>query len=158
MSQASDPTQHGVGHVGAHAAGAPPPEPRQESDEQSLGELFAEVSRDLSTLVRQEMELARAEAMVSVKRVGKGAGMVGGAGYAGSMAILFVSLAAWWGLGTVIGFGWSALVVAAVWAVVAAVLAVRGRAALKSSRGMGETVDSLKKIPNALRGHEEENR
>ncbi len=96
--------------------------------------------------------------MASAKRMGRGAGMVGGAGYAGGMAVFFLSLALWWALGTVLGFGWSALVVAGVWAVVAVVLAVRGRDEMTTSRGMTGTVDSLKKIPNALRGHEEENR
>ncbi|WP_245885829.1 phage holin family protein [Xylanimonas oleitrophica] len=124
----------------------------------SLGELFAEVSRDLSTLIRQEIELAKAEATVSAKKAGKGAGMLGGAGYAGHLTVLFGSIALWWALGTLIGLGWSALVVAVLWGVVAAVLASRGRKELRSTPGMPETTDSLKKIPQALQGNEEKNR
>jgi hypothetical protein len=124
----------------------------------SLGELFAEVSRDLSTLLRQEVELAKAEAMTSAKRAGKGAGMYGGAGYAAGMTLLFLSTALWWALGSAIGRGWSAVVVAVVWAIVAAVLAARGRAEMRKAPGLQQTADSLKKIPHALQGHEEKNR
>ena len=65
--------------------------------------------------------------------------------------------ALWWGLGNSIGRGWSGLVVAALWAVVCAVLALIGRGQLKSVRGLDRTTDSVKKIPTALKGHEEEN-
>ncbi len=124
----------------------------------SLGELFAEVSRDLSALFRQEVDLAKAEAMTSARRAGRGAGMLGGAGYAAGMALLFGSVALWWAIGTQIGYGWSALVVAAVWAIVATVLAARGRTEIRNTPGLPETADSLKKIPQALQGHEEKNR
>jgi len=126
-------------------------------DDRSVGELVSEVSRDLSTLIRQEIELAKAEATQSAKRAGKGAGMFGGAGVAGHMVLLFLSLALWWALGTVMGGGWSGLIVAALWAVVAAVLAARGRSELKAVEGLPQTADSVKKIPDALRGHEERN-
>jgi hypothetical protein len=123
----------------------------------SVGELVGEVSRDLSTLIRQEIELAKAEARQSARRAGKGAGMFGGAGVAGYMVLLFLSLALWWVLGAAMGGGWSALVVAAVWAVIAAVLAARGRAELRAVEGMPQTAESVKKIPDALRGNEEKN-
>ncbi len=123
----------------------------------SVGQLVAEVSRDLSTLIRQEMELAKAEVTQSARRAGKGAGLFGGAGVAGHMVLVFLSLALWWALGTFVGGGWSALIVAAVWAVIAAVLAARGRAELRSIEGLQRTTDSVKKIPDALRGHEEKN-
>ena len=126
-------------------------------DDRSVGELVSEVSRDLSTLIRQEIELAKAEATQSAKRAGKGAGMFGGAGVAGHMVLLFLSLALWWALGTVMGGGWSGLIVAALWAVVAAVLAARGRSEIKAVEGLPQTADSVKKIPDALRGHEERN-
>jgi hypothetical protein len=121
----------------------------------SLGDLLGEVSRDISTLMRQEVELAKAELTQSATRAGKGAGLLGGAGYAGSMVILFLSIAAWWGLGHLIDNGWSALVVAVVWAVVAAVLYVVGRKKLKEVQGIPQTVDSLKKIPETVKKNEE---
>lgn len=129
----------------------------QHADGQSLGDLIGDVSRDLSTLMRQEVELAKAEVKQSAQRAGKGAGMLGGAGVAGHMVLVFLSLALWWALGTLMGLGWSGLVVAAVWAVIAAVLALSGRSQLQSIEGMPQTADSVKKIPDALRGHEEKN-
>jgi hypothetical protein len=139
--------------VGTPAPGAS----SAQGDQRSVGELVGEVSRDLSTLVRQEIELAKAEAKQSAQRAGKGAGMFGGAGVAGYMVLLFLSLALWWALGTVMGLGWSGLVVAAVWGVIAAVLALRGKKELQSVEGLPRTADSVKKIPDALRGHEERN-
>jgi hypothetical protein len=124
----------------------------------SLGEILGDISKDVSTLMRQEVALAKAELAESAKNAGKGAGMLGGAGVAGHMVLLFVSIALWWGLGALITRGWSALVVAALWGVVAAVLASRGRAELKRVEGLPQTADTAKKIPNALTGHEERNR
>lgn len=123
----------------------------------SIGGLLGDVSKDLSDLVRQEISLAKAEATQSATRVGKGAGLLGGAGVAGHFVLLFLSVAAWWGIGNETGRGWSALIVAAVWAVVAAVLALVGRGQLKSARGLDRTTETVKKIPTALKGHEEEN-
>ncbi|MCF4122290.1 phage holin family protein [Antribacter sp. KLBMP9083] len=138
-------------------ARSPIADPAPDPASSSLGDIFAEVSRDLSTLLRQEIELAKAEATTSVKRAGLGAGMFAGAWMAGNLALVFLSVALWWGLGAVMGRGWSALVVAVLWAVIAAVLAMRGRTEVRTVAGMPETVESIKKIPNALQGHEEKN-
>ncbi len=122
----------------------------------SIGALVGDVTRDLSTLMRQEVALAKAEAKQSATEAGKGAGMLGGAGLAGYFTLLFLSIALWWALGqTDIGLGWSAVIVALLWAVVAAVLAVMGRSQLKKVRGMPYTVDTAKKVPDALKGNED---
>jgi hypothetical protein len=121
----------------------------------NVGELFADISRDLSTLIRQETELAKAEMRQSATKAGKGAGMLGGAGVAGHFVLLFLSIAAWWGLGNEIGRGWSALVVAALWAVVAAVLAANGRRELKQVKGIPQTTQTAREIPDALKGNED---
>lgn len=123
----------------------------------SLGELIGEITSDLSTLVRQEVELAKAEVTQSAKRAGKGAGMFGGAGFAGYMVLLFLSIALWWALGDGMGHGWSALIVAALWAVAGAVLAILGRKEFAAIRGLDRTAETVKKIPNAIKGNEEEN-
>lgn len=122
--------------------------------DQSVGSLVAGISRDVSTLMRQEVALAKAEVAESAKRAGKGVGMFGGAGVAGHMVLVFLSLALWWALGTLVGGGWSALIVAAVWAVIAGVLALRGRAELRAVEGLPRTTDSVRKIPDALHGHD----
>lgn len=121
----------------------------------TIGDLIGDITSDLSTLMRQELELAKAEARQSAGRAGKGAGMLGGAGLAGWFALLFLSLALWWGLGQLIdSLGWSAVIVAVIWAVIAAILAVVGRSQLKQITGLAHTVETTKKVPDALRGEE----
>lgn len=127
----------------------------QKAAETSLGDLLGEVTRDLSTLMHQELELAKAELRQSTSRAGKGAGLLGGAGYAAIMAVLFLSIALWWGLGYLVGNGWSGLIVAAIWAIVGLVLYRMGRKEMKAVKGAPRTVDSLKKIPDTLKRNEE---
>lgn len=136
---------------------ATPPRPADPS-QTSIGELLGETTRDLSTLVRQELELAKAEVKESASQTGKGAGMLAGAGVAAHFTLAFLSVALWWALGSLIGLGWSAVVVAVLWAIIAAVLAVIGKNELKRVRGMPQTASTISKIPNALKGQEEENR
>jgi hypothetical protein len=101
----------------------PPTAAHAKAETTSLGDLLGEVTRDMSTLMRQEVELAKVELRQSATRAGKGAGMLAGAGVAGHFVLLFLSLALWWALGTVMGLGWSGVVVALIWGVVAAILA-----------------------------------
>lgn len=123
--------------------------------QQSLGELIGEVTKDLSTLMRQEVELAKAELTQSARRAGKGAGMLGGAAFAGYMVLLFGSIALWWVIGSATGLGWAAVIVAVIVAVIGAALLVLGRKELRAVRGLPRTGDTLKKIPNALTGNED---
>ncbi len=127
----------------------------QSAGDRSLGELISEVTTDLSTLMRQEVELAKAELQQSAKRAGKGVGMLSGAAVAGYFVLLFLSIALWWAIGSATGLGWSALIVAVIWGVIAAILAATGRTALKSVRGLPRTADTVKKIPDALKGNED---
>ncbi|HEV7813060.1 MAG TPA: phage holin family protein [Leifsonia sp.] len=123
----------------------------QKAASTSLGDLLAEVSRDISTLMRQEVELAKAELRDTASRAGKGAGLMGGAGYAGLMAVFFLSVALWWALGYLIGNAWSAVIVAVIWGVVALVLFLIGRKNIKSIKGAPQTVDTIKEIPDTLK-------
>ncbi len=118
----------------------------------SVGELLADVSRDLSTLMRQEVELAKAEVKDSAAKAGKGAGMFAGAGVGGHMVLLFLSIALWWGIGDSTGHALSALIVAAIWAVIAAVLAVTGRKEMRTITGLQRTAETAKQIPPAIKG------
>lgn len=122
----------------------------QKAADTSLGDLLGEVSRDLSTLMRQELELAKAELTQSATRAGKGAGFLGVAGYAGLMAVLFLSIALWWALGYLVGNGWSAVIVAVLWAVIGAIFYAMGRKEMKAVKGVPQTAESLKKIPETL--------
>ncbi|WP_309064796.1 phage holin family protein [Microbacterium sp.] len=138
------------------AAPASHPTPsEQKAESTSLGDLLSEVAGDLSTLMRQELELAKAEVKESAVRAGRGAGMVGGAAYAAMMSIFFLSLALWWALGHVMDLGWSAVIVAVIWGVAALVLFLTGRKQFESVEGAPQTVESLKRIPDAVKRNEE---
>jgi hypothetical protein len=134
-----------------------PPTPAQaKAESTSLGDLLGEVTRDISTLMRQEVELAKAELKQSTAQAGKGAGMLAGAGVAGHFVLLFLSLALWYALGELMGLGWSAVVVAVLWAIVAAVLASIGRKELKAVKGMPQTAETIQEIPETLKPREEQ--
>src|SRR3954452_19548775 len=138
----------------SHPAG-PPPSTEETSSRPSIGALLGDVSKDISDLMRQELALAKAEATQSATRAGKGAGMFGGAGVAGHFVLLFLSIALWWALGDGMGHGWSALIVAAIWAVIGGVLVLVGRKEFAEIRGLDRTAETVKKIPNAVKGNEE---
>jgi hypothetical protein len=120
----------------------------------SVGELLSDISRDFSTLMRQEVELAKAEIKTEAAKAGKGAGMLGGAGFAGYMVLLFLSFALWWGLANVMDEGVAALIVAAVWLIIAAVLFVTGRSTLRRVNPKPErTIETVREVPDAVTGH-----
>jgi hypothetical protein len=92
-----------------------------------IGELLKQLSEETTTLVKQEIDLAKAEMAEKGKQAGIGAGMFGGAGVSGLLALIFLSFAAMAALDTSIA-GWlAALIVGAVWTAVAAVLALQGK-------------------------------
>jgi tetrahydromethanopterin S-methyltransferase subunit G len=126
-------------------------------DGRSLGDVMGDLTRNVSTLLQQEVALAKAELSQSGKRAGKGIGLYAGAAIAGILFLVFLSVSAWWGLGQFIGNEWSALVVAAVWVIVAIILALAGKKEMERIRGIPQTTETLGKVPNALKGHEEEN-
>lgn len=129
----------------------PPTAAHSKAETSSLGELLGEVTRDMSTLMRQEVELAKVELKQSATRAGKGTGMFAGAGVAGHFVLLFLSLALWWALGNLMGLGWSAVVVAVIWGIIAAVLASMGRKELKAIKGLPQTAETLQEIPPTLK-------
>jgi hypothetical protein len=121
---------------------------------QSIGELFTDVTKDVSLLIRQEIELAKAEARESAVSAGKGAGMLSGAAVTAHLGLVFLSLAVWWAIGNGIGRGWAGLIVGVVYLAVAGVLYSLGRTALKAVKGMPQTAGTVKKIPDAMKGNE----
>lgn len=111
----------------------------------SLGDIVGRLAADFSRLMRAEIALAKAEAKEEVRDAGKGVGLLAGAGYAGHLLVLFLSLAVMFGLGHWMPLGWAALIVAVIWGIVAAVLAASGRTNLKrATPPMTETVETLK--------------
>ena len=99
----------------------------------SAGSIVGDISRDMTTLVRQEIELAKTELKQEATQAGKGAGMFGGAGLAGHLALLFLSLALTFLLDNWMPVEVGALITAVLWAVVAAALAARGRKEMKKA-------------------------
>lgn len=130
----------------------------QQTSDRSIGELFASLTQDVSTLMRQEVALAKAEVRQSAVNAGTGVGLLVGAGLAGFFVLLFVSNAAWGALTNVMDSSWAALIVAVVWAIIAAILGLVGKSKLNKVEGVPQTTETVKQIPNALKGHEEENR
>jgi hypothetical protein len=119
--------------------------PRQEEPDGSVGELVSAVSADAQTLFRQEVELAKAEMRQEATKAGKAAGMFGGAGFAGYMVALFLSLAAAAALDNVLDAVWAALIVTGGWAVIGAVLFVLARSRMRSvSARPDQTMETLK--------------
>jgi uncharacterized membrane protein YqjE len=119
--------------------------PDQLSMDESVGQLVSQLTTDLGELTRQELALAKAELQTEAKKAGKGAGMLGGAALAGWMVALFLSFTVMWALDEAMDLIWSALIVAAIWAVVAAVLAMTGRKELQDVNPKpDQTVESLK--------------
>lgn len=129
----------------------PPSAAHVKADNASLGELLGDVTRDLSTLMRQELELAKAEAKQSATKAGKGGGMLAGAGVAGHFVLVFLSLALMFALGALMPLGWAAVIVAVIWGIIAAVLAAGGRKELKQVKGLPQTGETLSEIPPTLK-------
>lgn len=129
----------------------PPTDAERRAETESLGSLMSQVTTDLSVLIRQEMALAKAELTASAKDAGKGVGMFGGAGIAGHFVLLFLSIALWAAIGgTDVGYAWSAVIVAILWAIVAAVLALLGKKSIDEVDGLPRTTETLKDIPAAV--------
>jgi hypothetical protein len=101
-------------------------------EETSIGEIIGNISDDLSQLFRQEVELAKAEIRQEATKAGKAAGMLGGAGFAGYLAVVLLSFAVVFGLSNVMDPGWAALIVAVIWGAIGAVLFVNGRKKMKT--------------------------
>lgn len=149
----------------------PPSESERRAEHESLGTMFKSLSTNLTRLIQQEIALAKAETAQSVEKAkdsakdaGKGAGILGGAGVAGHFVLLFLSLALMWGLGGVMGLGWSALIVAVIWAIIAAVLAAVGKKNLdQGKRKMAQatndplprTRETVSEIPDTVKPSKE---
>lgn len=126
------------------------PDPAQAS----VGELVGRLSEDASTLVRQELALAKAELREEATTAGKGVGLLAGACMVGLVVLIMLSLAAGRALSEVMDIAWAYLIVAVVWAIVAAVLASAGRKLLQQANPTPErTMSTVREIPDTLKGH-----
>ena len=119
--------------------------PPADVEGRSVGDLLGKVTTDLSTLMRQEVELAKVEIKEEATKAGKASGMLAGAGAVGYLVLVFLALTLMFGLDAAMPIGWAALITAAVLGVVAAVLFVLGRKRLQQVNPKPEqTVETLK--------------
>jgi hypothetical protein len=118
---------------------------RTDTTGESLGDLVSDLTGDLSKLMRQELELAKAKIRQEATKAGKATGMLAAAGFAGYLTTVLLSLALVFALGAVMPLGWAALIVAALWGIAGAVLYTSGRARLRTVNPKPErTVQTLK--------------
>lgn len=126
------------GHDGASAR---VPDPR----ERGIGELVKDLASQTSTLVRQEIQLAQAEVTQKGKLAGKGAGLLAGAAVFGLLALMALTAGLITLLDRAMDTWIAALIVMALWAIVAFVLAKAGQKALQQATPPApQTVETVK--------------
>ena len=119
----------------------------------TIGKLVADASRDISTLISKEIELAKSELKVSVKHGGTGIGLFAGAAFLGLLAVIMVSIAIAFFLSmTGLHLAWCFLIVFAVYLLLAGLLAFVGLRQVKQVKAPERAVRQGKEIPKALRG------
>ena len=119
---------------------------RDELREQSVGELLGRLAQETSTLVRQELQLARAEMTAKGRRLGPGIGMVGAAGVVGLLALGALTAFFILALDGMMPNWLAALIVALVYAAIAGVLALTGKQKVKQATPPApeQTVETVK--------------
>jgi Putative Actinobacterial Holin-X, holin superfamily III len=113
---------------------------RRPEAEPRLSALVSHATKDLSSLVRDELALAKAETRRDVKQAAAGGGLFGAAALLGLFTLIMLSLAAAWGLSnTGLGLAWSMLIVAGAYLLAAGLCAGVGFTRLKRIRGVQAT-------------------
>lgn len=141
MSSAPDSTPQ---HT-APRDSTPPSEVDRSTGDLGVADLLGRLSDQFTTLLRQEVELAKAEAKQEITTAAKAGAEFGAAAVAGHMALLFLSFAAAWGLSDLLeqpalGF----VIVGIIYAIGAAVAAMQGKKdAQDVDTSMPQTTDSL---------------
>lgn len=130
------------------------PEPVNTTDP-TIGRLVTDASRDISSLISQEIALAKSELKVSIKTGGLGVGLFAAAGFVGVLAIIMLSVAFaylihWNGDG--LSLHWAFLIVFAVYLLIAGALVFVGIRKVKQVRGPDKAIRQGREIPRALKG------
>ena len=127
-------------------------EPVRETDP-TIGRLVTDASRDISSLFRKEIQLAKSELTVSIKAGGIGVAMFAAAGFVAVLAIIMLSVAIayfihWAGL----GLHWSFLIVFGLYLLLAGLLGYLGVRSVKKVRAPEKAIQQGREIPRALKG------
>lgn len=115
-------------------------------------ELAGKATPDLPALIRAELAGAMADLAKEFFKTGRAYKMLGAAGFAGYMALLFISMAVWAALATVLASGTAAIIVAFIWAVAATVLYVLGRRMREAPPNPRGAAKTARKRPGNLKG------
>ena len=116
-----------------------------ETQNSSTGELVKQLSNQFSTLIRRELELAKAELTEKGKAAGVGAGMFGGAGAVGLLALAALTTALILLLDKAMDTWVAALIVALLYGAIAAALALAGRGKVREGMPPAEqTIETVK--------------
>ncbi|QSR29272.1 hypothetical protein CFI00_01910 [Nocardioides sp. S5] len=129
-------------------------EPIKDTDP-TLGKLVMDAQRDISTLISQEIALAKSEIKVSVRHGGLGLGLFAGAAFLGLLAVIMLSVAIayfihWNGAG--LDLHWAFLIVFGLYVLIAALLAFVGIKQVKQVKAPERAIQQGKQIPSALKG------
>ena len=121
-------------------------------DDPTIGRLVADASRDISSLVRQEIALAKSELRVSVKAGGFGIGLFAGAAFIGVLAIIMLSVAiAYFIHMTGLDLAWCFLIVFVLYVLLAALLAFVGTKKVKQVRAPERAIHQAQETKNILK-------
>lgn len=115
------------------------------ADERSLGELLSELSRETTTLIRHEVQLAKVEMSQKAAEAGKNVGFLVAGGAVAYAGFLVLMAALVMGLDEFMPTGLAALIVGALVAGVGAILVQKGQSALQNMNlAPEETIETLK--------------
>ncbi|SDC85136.1 phage holin family protein [Nocardioides lianchengensis] len=131
----------------------PVPAPRK--DDPTIGKLVADASRDISTLISKEIELAKSELKVSVKAGGIGIAMFAAAGFVAVLAVIMLSVAIayfihWNGSG--LSLHWAFLIVFGLYLGIAGLLVFVGIKKVKQVGPPEKAIEQGREIPKAFKG------
>lgn len=132
-----------------------PADPRTvtvEGEEPTIGRLVADASRDISSLVQNEIALAKSELKVSVKAGGTGIGLFAAAAFIAVLAIIMLSVAlAYFISMTGLHLAWSFLIVFGFYLLVTGLLAFLGIRSVKRVRAPKRTIHQAQETKNLLK-------
>jgi len=126
-------------------------EPVKDTDP-TIGKLVSDASRDVSSLIRNEIRLAKSEIQVSVKAGGLGVALFAAAAFFAVMALIMLSVAIAYFINfTGLDLAWCFLIVFGFYALIAAVLGLIGYRSVRKVRGPEASIEQLKETKAVLK-------
>ncbi|RLV48264.1 phage holin family protein [Nocardioides mangrovicus] len=123
-----------------------------QAEEPTIGRLVTEVSRDVSSLVRNEIALAKSEIQFSVKAGGVGIGLFAGAAFLGLLAIIMLSVAIAYLIHlSGLDLAWCFLIVFGVYLLLAALLGLLGLRSVKKVKAPERSIEQAKETAAVIK-------